>query len=117
MDKQIEKTFETNLFLNNTKPFVENVVKHVSIKMGLFITLLLLCYLLINNLEGDTYGGGTYLILLFFGLCFLIFLVVMIVEIFFFQKQKKIKLRNANIIFITAIIVSTMILNVMGRYN
>ncbi len=89
MNKEVEKTFETNLSLNNNNPFVENVKKHLSIKIGIFITILLLCYLLIQNLERDTYGGGAYIILLVFGFCFLIFILVMFVEIFVFHKQRK----------------------------
>jgi uncharacterized membrane protein len=117
MNKEGEKAFETDISLNNKKPFLENVIKHISTRIGIFITLLLLCYLLLNNLEGDAYGGGTYLILLVFGLCFLIFLLGMVVEIFVFQKQKKIKLRNANVIFIAVIIVFITMLNIIGKYS
>jgi tellurite resistance protein TehA-like permease len=115
MNSEIEKSFKTNLSSSKKKPIIQNIGKHLRVRVGIFIGLLSLWYLLINNLENDYYGGGSYLILLIFGLCFLIFFLVMIIEVFIFQKNKKIKLRNANLIFMGLIALVIMVSSLIGK--
>jgi heme A synthase len=88
---------------------IENMRKHLLIRIVVPIVLFLLLYLVTENQKNDAYGGKAYLALLFFGLCFLIYFIIIIVETVYLQIQKKFKLRNANLIFIGLVVLLLII--------
>jgi hypothetical protein len=93
---------------------IENVKKHLLIRIGIPIALFLLFYVIVENQENDSYGGKAYLTLLFFGLAFLIFFIIIMAETVYLQSQKKIKLRNANLMLLGAIVLLAIISSFIG---
>lgn len=108
MSKEIDDLLEIND--HDSKPKIVNnsgnFAQHIYIHLGILFGLIGICYFLFESKYGS---NDEIVIAIGFALLFLVFFVVLIVEIIYYQVKRKFQLRNAALISILIFILSFLI--------
>ena len=108
MNKEIDDLLDINSKQNSSDTAIKpiNNIRYLFIRLGVLFVL----FILTNYIFFDGGGGGIGEVVVFFGGLYLIFLVVLIVELIYFQIKKKFQLRNFALITFLFFILSIVTL-------